>query len=119
MTSPWHPDRGNTLFIRTPIDMPLKQIAMLQTTIHEAWAAYDGDPHNAEQFWNFLVGNGVADVPRETSPPTSAHDALLEFLRNDPQPSREEWEAHMQEIERRAELLNDVDVPRETSEGES
>lgn len=53
--------------IKVPDDMPIQQIAMLQATIAEAWASYGGDPENAEQFFNHLVGNGAADVPRETS----------------------------------------------------
>lgn len=94
-----------------PKDMPLTVVAMLQETIKEAWASYSGVPENAEQFWNHLVGNGVADVPRETSSPANAHEALIALMQKEVQPSREEWAAHMEEIRRRA----GVDVPRETS----
>lgn len=54
--------------IEPPDGMPYMVVAMLQATIEEAWQQYGGDPTNSEQFWNFLVGNGVADVPRETLP---------------------------------------------------
>ena len=52
--------------IKAPKDMPIAQIAMLQTTIAAYWEEYPGDPNKTEQFWNFLVGNGMANVPRET-----------------------------------------------------
>ena len=64
---PWEPDHHGAWTIKTPKDMPVTQVAMLQETIGEAWTEYGGDPNNAEQFWNHLVGNGMADVPRETS----------------------------------------------------
>lgn len=44
------------LGITLPDDMPVPVATMLQTTISEVWADYDGDPLNAEEFWNFLVG---------------------------------------------------------------
>lgn len=53
--------------IEPPKGMPFTVIAMLQATIQAAWRAYGGVPTNAEQFWNHMVGNGSADVPRETS----------------------------------------------------
>lgn len=59
------------------------------------------------------------DVPRETSEPTNAHDLLVELLRKEvPLPQEEDWDAHMDEIRRRAGALDDVDVPRETSGGD-
>ena len=52
------------------------------------------------------------DVPRETSKPANAHEALVELVqRLGPEPTREEWDAYMDGIARRA----GVDVPRETS----
>lgn len=65
---PWNPDHRGLWAIMPPADMPLAQITMLQTTIAEAWQSYGGERDNAEQFFNHLVGNGMADVPRETSP---------------------------------------------------
>lgn len=53
--------------IQPPDGMPCMIVAMLQATIEEAWQQYGGAPTSAEQFWNHLVGNGAADVPRETS----------------------------------------------------
>jgi hypothetical protein len=53
--------------ITPPAEMPYPVVAMLQATIIEAWAEYGGDPSHSEQFWNHLVGNGAANVPRETS----------------------------------------------------
>lgn len=67
MEQPAERDHLGVWVIKPPKDMPIVQIAMLQTTIGEAWAEYGGDPNNGEQFWNFLVGNGMASVPRETS----------------------------------------------------
>lgn len=43
------------LGITLPDDMPISQAAMLQVTLVEAWKDYDGDPNNAEEFWNFLT----------------------------------------------------------------
>jgi hypothetical protein len=111
MNEPIERDHQGIWMIRPPKDMPLVQIAMLQETIKDAWATYGGDPNNGEQFWNHLVGNGMANVPRETPPPANAHDALLALMRKEIQPSQEEWDAHMQEIRRRAGV---TDVPRET-----
>lgn len=60
----------------------------------------------------------VPDVPRETSSPTNAHDTVLGLLRKEvPPPPQEDWDTHMDEIRRRADALDDVDVPRETSGG--
>lgn len=53
--------------IMPPHTMPYPVVALLQATITEAWLDYGGDPNNPEQFWNHLVGNGAANVPRETS----------------------------------------------------
>lgn len=53
-----------------PDGMPVNQVAMLQASIDDAWQEYGGDPYNAEQFWNHMVGLGAADVPRETSAST-------------------------------------------------
>lgn len=117
--------------IMPPKDMPLPVIAMLQETIKEAWADYDGDPHNAEEFWAHLAMGeavptsdevegllqeaksraGAVDVPRETSRPANAHDALVELVRREERHTEEEWAAYMEEIRRRAV----GDVPRETS----
>jgi hypothetical protein len=67
MTQQLWPDHRGLFSIKTPDDMPLSQVAMLQETIREAWASYGGDHDNPEQFWNHLVGSGMTDVPRETS----------------------------------------------------
>lgn len=58
------PGYPTTIF--PPDGMPVNLVAMLQATIDDAWQEYGGDPYNAEQFWNHMVGLGAADVPRET-----------------------------------------------------
>lgn len=123
MEKRWEPNFQGFWTIEAPKDMPVAQVRMLKETIAAYWAEYPGDPNDTELFWDFLT-ECMSNVPRETSPPTNAHDALVELLQKDrlqqdPPPSEAEWEAHMQGVRRRAELLNDVDVPRETSEGES
>ena len=99
---PWKPDHRGMWFILPPEDMPITQVTMLQATVGEAWASYGGDPNNPEQFWSFLVGNGMANVPRETSP-DSPHEKMLDFLDENDRIIAEQG----------------LDVPRETSEGES
>lgn len=69
MSEPYETNHHGVWTVETPADMTITVIAMLQATIKEAWESYGGDPMNAEQFWNHLVDNGAADVPRETSPP--------------------------------------------------
>lgn len=41
--------------ITLPADMPIPVLAMLQTTITEAWEDYDGSPDDPEEFWDFLA----------------------------------------------------------------
>lgn len=53
--------------ITPPPDMSVGVVRMLEASITQAWDRYDGDPLNAQQFWNHLVANGACDVPRETS----------------------------------------------------
>ena len=55
------------------------------------------------------------DVPRETSPPANAHEALVELLKRDRPPTEAEWDAHMDGIAQLAASMDDVAVPRETS----
>lgn len=45
------------LGITLPDDMPVPVAAKLQVAIVEAWEEYEGDPSNAEEFWNFLTGD--------------------------------------------------------------
>lgn len=42
--------------VTLPEGMPFTHAAMLQATIDAAWRDYEGDPNNAEEFWNFLTG---------------------------------------------------------------
>ena len=111
MSEPRERDHRGLWKIEPPKDMPLTLIAMLQETIKEAWASYGGVPDNGEQFWNHLVGNGMADVPRETSRLTAAYDAMREAQKVlDGPVTQEEWDQHMRTIRKRAE----TNVPRET-----
>ena len=59
---------------------------------------------------------GADGVPRETSPPANAHEALMGLLKRDRLPTEEEWAAHMDGIARLAVSLDGCDVPRETNE---
>lgn len=63
---PWEPDHHGAWTIKTPKDMPVTQVAMLQETIAAYWAEYPGDPNDTELFWDFLT-ESMANVPRETS----------------------------------------------------
>jgi hypothetical protein len=36
--------------------MPLAVVVMLQSTIADAWADYEGDPNNPGEFWAYLAG---------------------------------------------------------------
>lgn len=126
MNEPRERDHLGLWKIEPPKDMPLVQIAMLQETIKEAWATYGGDPNNGEQFWNHLVGNGAANVPRETSP----HQKVVDFLAESDrviaeqgldvprETSPEVWDAHAEYIRQRAAASEYVHVPRETSGGD-
>lgn len=61
--------------ITPPATMPVTMIGMLQVTVADAWSTYGGDPNDAEQFFNHLIGNNATDVPRETSASTEhQHD---------------------------------------------
>jgi hypothetical protein len=98
MNEPVERDHLGLWMIRPPKDMPITQIAMLQETITAYWEEYPGDPTNSEAFWDFMVSNGMVNVPRETSP----HEKMVAFLAESDRVIAEQG----------------LDVPRETSGGD-
>jgi hypothetical protein len=122
MNEPRGRDHRGIWKIEPPKDMPLVQIAMLQETIKEAWTTYGGDPNNGEQFWNHLVGNGMANVPRETSPDGGVchGETMIEHFENCVPGGKAALDKARSELVG-AELVakRQRNVPRETSEGEA
>lgn len=100
--------------------------------VHHAWATWQGKSKSSHR-WLIPFGElpdevkakdqpyvdaikAVAaevlqggDVPRETSAPANAHEALMELLKHDRLPTQAEWDTHMRTIARLAGSPNDSD----------